>query len=126
MTPLTKKVFELFGTPELAAELEQKQATGRLPAEAGTPRQVAPPDHRSLYGQMTHKIPADFSLVDAWLCDRHPALWRKIREIDDELTKLERQESPEAIYRAKLNELVTVCREVKALRMSEAAKVWMQ
>lgn len=94
---------------ELLAALTQQQAPRR---EAFS----SPSDYHALYGQMARAIPANFHVVDAWLCDHHPTVWRQIREIDDELTRLEQQGVPEAAYQTKLDELLSLCREAKALR----------
>lgn len=126
-TPLARKVFELFGKPELAAEVERKQAAARpasAPAtgpetarphdrKAGEPRK---PNYRSLYEVMVNHMPVDFHLIDSWLVKAYPALWRQIREIDDELVRLEQRGVPEAAYQTKLDELVAVCQEAQALR----------
>jgi hypothetical protein len=68
------------------------------------------------YEKMTRALPVDFHLIDSWLVEAHPALWRKIRDLDDELIHLEQQGAPESTYQAKLNELVAVCQGAKALR----------
>jgi hypothetical protein len=74
------------------------------------------PDYRSLYEEMARAIPEDFHIVDSWLCDHHPVLWQQIRELDNALSRMEKERAPEAVYQAKLHELVTLCHEAKALR----------
>jgi hypothetical protein len=69
-----------------------------------------------LYVAMTEQIPADFHAVDAWLCDHHPALWRRIRALDEELRNLERTAASAERSNLKLAEFVTLCREAQALK----------
>lgn len=79
-------------------------------------RQEARLDYSVLYQEMTQAIPEDFPTVDPWLADNHPALWRRIRELDDELSHLEQEGAGEEVYRAKLDELLSLCRAAKSLR----------
>ena len=107
---------------------------GRLPAElreelrrhkqevltlllAEKSQETEKPDYQAIYQQATSDPFFDeFPLVDDWLADHHPALWRKIRELDDELTSLARQGVDEATYRATLKELIALCRAARSLR----------
>jgi len=73
-------------------------------------------DYRTLYREVTETIPEDFPLVDVWLVENHPSLWQRIRNIDDELTRLEQEEAEGEVYRAKLDELIAVCQQGKDLR----------
>jgi len=86
-TPLAKKVFELFGKPELAAEAESKSKEKQ--------KSSAPPDYRVLYEEMTKQVSEDMPLVDYWLCDAYPDLWSKIRTLDNALTGMEQATTPE-------------------------------
>lgn len=103
---------------------EQRRAEGRRPSQEQKPfpaqGQEVPassPDHRTLYREMAgNPLFDNFPVVDAWLVDHHPALWRKIRDLDDELTRLERQGAPEEVYRAKLEELLSLCHQARMLR----------
>jgi hypothetical protein len=61
-------------------------------------------------------LPDDFPLVGAWLEGRHPALWRRIKKLDDELTRLEQKGAPEETYQVKQAELVAVYQQAKDLK----------
>ena len=103
---------------ELVEELRlcKQQLLTLLTTEAPAPRQEPSPHYRALYAEMTQAIPEDFPLVDAWLVDAHPALWQRIRDLDDALLHMERERAPEATYAAKLAELVAVCQQAKDLK----------
>lgn len=78
---------------------------------------ASPPDYHTLYEAMTCQFPEDMPLVDAWLCEHHPVLWRRMRELDDDLTHMEQKRGPEAMYRTALEELISVCQQGKRLRV---------
>lgn len=94
------------------AHLKGRGETG----EPSSSKPAAIPNYRSLYQRMTQAIPPNSPTVDAWLAERHPSLWRKIRELDDELTRLEQEGAEETVCRAKLEELLSLCRAAKSLR----------
>jgi hypothetical protein len=107
---------------------------GRLPAElreelrrhkqevltlllAEQSQETEKPDYQAIYQQVaSDPLFDEFPLIDDWLVDHHPVLWRKIRALDDALTSLARQGADEATYRATLEELVALCRAAKSLR----------
>ena len=109
MTPLAKKVFELFGKPELAAEREKNQTEEQpLQTSAKTPGE----------GSCTADggtLPADYSAVTVWLAEHHPALWGNLRGLEEELTRIE-QGTPVGMvpYQEKLAELLSLYQEASA------------
>lgn len=113
MTPLAKKVFELFGKPELAAEVESKQSEKRTSASLAA-KQESLPDYRKLYQQMAEAIAGDGWAIDpAWLLDQ-PEQWEKIRALDDRLTTMERTGASEPEYQPVLERLVRCVGDVLA------------
>lgn len=75
------------------------------------------PAYRSLYRQTAQNpLFDDFPAVDLWLAEHHPALWQKIRDLDDELSRLEQEGASEEVYRGKLEELLSLCQAAKSLR----------
>jgi hypothetical protein len=108
----------------LAGEKGQVKSEAQVPTQevgvssSPTPRRAVPlSDYRAIYQRVaSDPLFDDFYLVDAWLAEHHPALWRKIRELDDELTRLAHEGAAEAVYRGKLEELVDLCRRAQSLR----------
>ena len=91
--------WPLQGEQELSSVLAQKN-----------------PPYHTLYWEMTLSIPENSHLVDGWFADHHPGVWQKIRDIDNELARLEEEQADEGTYRAKLEDLLTLCRAAKNLR----------
>jgi hypothetical protein len=105
MTPLAKKVFELFGKPELAAEVEGKQPDKRTSASLAAKQELLP-NYRKLYQQMAEAIAGDGWAIDpAWLLNQ-PEQWEKIKALDDRLTLMECAGASEPEYQAVLERLV--------------------
>lgn len=103
------------------------QATGVTPREPGRP--CTPQDKTSPLAeryQQTTRDPFfdDFPLVDAWLADNHPTLWQKIRDVDDELTRMDEggfdwRAGGQKDYQLKLNELLALCQKAKEQKDSK-------
>ena len=87
----------------------------RNPGTVCTDAIPAPSPLKVLYQQAVASL-IDFADTDAWLAERHPAVWSRIRAIDDELLRLEHEQVDEAVFQSKLDELLAVCRQGKSLR----------
>jgi hypothetical protein len=88
-----------------------------IPQSSSAPESAFPPGYRALYRKMaSNPLFDDFPLIDAWLAEHHPALWRKIRDLDSEITHLEQEGASEATYRAKQEELLSLCRAAQEMR----------
>jgi hypothetical protein len=67
------------------------------------------------YETATAPLPHYFPIIDAWLSEHEPDLWRQIRCEDDELFRL-RQLGVSAIrYQARLDIFLSLCRQAEQL-----------
>jgi hypothetical protein len=113
MTPLAKKVFELFGKPELVADAEQKQAEKQLPSSPACGREPIA-DYCALYQQMAETVAEDCWAIDSvWLLD-HPERWEEIKALDEELETLEQKGASEQEYQAALMRAVRYLKDTSA------------
>lgn len=104
------------------------QATGVTPREPGqpyTPRD-RPSPLRELYRKATAEIPPNFPLIDGWLAEHHPSLWRKIRDVDATLCWLEQEGVDEEAYQVTLEELLSLCQKAARVRKQEIVKARFQ
>ncbi len=74
-------------TAELRAEL--KRCKGEILTVLNAPRRVRP-EYLTLWERLAAIIAQDLWAVDClWLADTHPALWQRLRGVDDDLVALQ-------------------------------------
>lgn len=67
------------------------------------------------YETATAPLPHYFPLIDAWLSEHEPDLWRQIRLEDDELFRLRQLGVSESRYQAGLATLLSLCEQAERL-----------
>ncbi len=103
-------------TPEIRETLARHKAEilALLESPSPAPRQEIPPECRARYREVAQDSLFDnFPTVDAWLAEHHPGLWQRIRELDRELSRLERKGSTKQEYHVALELFLTHLREAK-------------
>lgn len=91
---------------------QEPQAGGRGRRTESTPAvQVL----QKCYETATFPLAEHFPLVDQWLAEHAPDLWRQIRQEDDELFRLRQLGVPLQTYQAKLDAFVSLCEQAERL-----------
>ncbi len=67
------------------------------------------------YETATAPLPHYFPIIDAWLSEHEPDLWRQIRLEDDELFRLRQLGVSESRYQAELTSLLSLCEQAERL-----------
>jgi hypothetical protein len=67
------------------------------------------------YVAATAALSAHFPLIDTWLAEHEPDLWKQIRVEDDELFRLRRLGSTESAYQERLDLLIALCAQAEQL-----------
>lgn len=100
---------------DIVRQCEAKRRSGE-PAQRPPQRSVASPSQPTHEGEPAGhppELPDDLPALDAWLCDRHPALWRQIRAIDATLSTAA---LTPADYQQKLTPLLQLYRQARDLK----------
>lgn len=103
-------------TDALREELKKRKAEILALLNTQLSDQHPSPDYGAIQRQIVGADLEDLANAGVWLADQHPTLWGRLCELDSALSRLERDKAPEAVYRAKLRELVDLCQEAKTLR----------
>lgn len=90
--------------------------TGKRP-QRGTGRATLPSSNelQRRYEHATAALPVHFPIIDAWAVEHHPALWRQIRQDDDELLRLRRLGVSQSRYQERLDDFLALCNYVERL-----------
>ena len=67
------------------------------------------------YEQATASLQHYFPLIDAWLSEHEPHLWRQLRQEDDELFRLRQLGVSESRYQARLETFLSLCQQAEQL-----------
>jgi hypothetical protein len=67
------------------------------------------------YVGATATLCTHFPLIDAWLAEHEPDLWKQIRVEDDELFRLRQLGGTESAYRERLDRLIELCTQAEQL-----------
>jgi len=67
------------------------------------------------YEQATASLHYYFPVIDAWLGEHEPHLWRQLRQEDDELFRLRQLGVSESRYQAGLETLLSLCQRAERL-----------
>jgi hypothetical protein len=67
------------------------------------------------YVTATASLGAHFPVIDAWLAEQVPDLWRQIRQEDDELFRLCQLGIPERTFQDKLDAFLALCEQAEQL-----------
>jgi hypothetical protein len=87
----------------------------RLPQSRGRHPFVSAQTLQSQYEAATALLLDHFPLIDAWLGEHEPELWRQIRRADDELFRLRQLGVSESRYQAELTILLALCQQAERL-----------
>jgi len=85
---------------------------------ASTSRKTGPVSGGTLqhhYATATAALGSHFPLIDAWLAEHEPGLWRQIRVEDDELFCLRQLGSTDSAYQERLDRLIELCAQAEQL-----------
>lgn len=75
----------------------------------------SPRELQRRYEKATASLPHYFPVIDAWLGEHKPDLWRQIRSEDEELFRLRQLGVAESRYQAKLDAFFTLCQQAERL-----------
>ncbi|MCS6926341.1 MAG: hypothetical protein NZ578_10630 [Candidatus Binatia bacterium] len=90
--------------------LLQQETGGRARrAEPTPPVQVL----QKCYETATFPLAEHFPVIDQWLAEHAPDLWRQIRQEDDELFRLRQLGVPLQTYQAELDTFVALCEQAE-------------
>lgn len=67
------------------------------------------------YATATASLSTHFSLIDDWLAEHEPDLWKQIRQEDDDLFRLRQLGVPEQTYQGRLDTLIKLCQKAEQL-----------
>jgi len=67
------------------------------------------------YAITTAALGPHFPMIDAWLAEHEPELWRQIRQEDDELFRLRALGISENVYQDRLGTLIELCKRAEQL-----------
>lgn len=118
LTPLPDGKLEVKPASKLTDSLREalKRQKAEVLALLQQQESPAPLDYRQLYHQAAEAVREDcFSIDPCWLRDRRPDLWEQIRDLDENLTAMERMGASEPAYHATLIRLVRCIQDARAL-----------
>ncbi len=89
---------------------------GKRP-QRGTGRATLPSstELQRRYEHATAALPVHFPIIDAWVAEHHPTLWRQLRQGDDELLRLRRLGVSQSRYQERLDDFLALCNYVERL-----------
>src|SRR5262245_52059762 len=109
---------------DIARQFEAKQLKNE---SLSLPHQQSISLHRSRYHEAAEEMREGCFDIDAcWLINSHPELWKRMKNLDEVLNRLEEQTADEALYRDALAQLKATVREARALyktKQSQTVKI---
>lgn len=89
---------------------------GKRPTTAiRRPAFVSPRTLQQAYATASVLLGEHFPVIDAWLAEHEPDMWRQIRQEDDELFRLRQVGVRERTYLAQLASFLRLCEEAERL-----------
>ena len=82
-------------------------------ASTESSRPVSPLTLQQQYAAATRSLSPYFAQIDAWLVENEPAIWKQLRQADDELFQLSQLKVSENRYQTALDAFIARCEEAE-------------